>query len=153
MNAKIEVIELPKMDLAYVSSIGSHNLSKAYETLIQWAAPIGLMNDETKMVTIYHDSFRGIEATKVRMSACTLLNQPIEAGGEVSRTSLESGKHIVGKCKLQMHEFGNAWSDLFVWMNENGYKNADKDPFGIYYNDYKEHPEKKAIVDLCIPIE
>jgi AraC family transcriptional regulator len=153
MDAKIEVIELPKMDLAYVSSTGTHNLSKGYETLIQWAAPNGLMNDETKMVTIYHDSFRDTEATKVRMSACILLNQPIEAGGEVRTTSLESGKHIVGKFELQMHEFGNAWSDLFVWMNENGYKKANKDPFGVYYNDHKKHPEKKAIVDLCIPVE
>jgi AraC family transcriptional regulator len=38
-------------------------------------------------------------------------------------------------------------------MNENGYKKADQNPFEIIYNNYNEHPEKKCIVDLCIPIE
>jgi AraC family transcriptional regulator len=38
-------------------------------------------------------------------------------------------------------------------MNENGYEKADREPFEIYYNNFKEHPERKAIVDFCIPIE
>ncbi|GAB4450942.1 MAG: hypothetical protein Fur0028_06520 [Bacteroidales bacterium] len=42
---------------------------------------------------------------------------------------------------------------LFLWMNKNGYKKADREPFEIYYNNFKEHPERKAIVDFCIPIE
>jgi AraC family transcriptional regulator len=48
MNAKIEIKEMPKIDLAYVSSIGPHNLENAYGTLMQWATPKGLMNDQTK---------------------------------------------------------------------------------------------------------
>ncbi len=57
------------MDLAYVSSIGPQNLENAYGKLIQWATPQGLMNDQAKMVTIYHGSFKVTEANKVRMSA------------------------------------------------------------------------------------
>lgn len=153
MNAKIEIKEMPKMDLAYVSSIGPQNLENAYGKLIQWAIPRGLMNDQTKMVTIYHDSFKVTEANKVRMSASILLNERVETDGEIGLTSIEAGKFIVGNFEIGMKDFEKSWTGLFLWMNENGYKKADRNPFEIYHNNFKEHPEKKAIVDFYIPIE
>lgn len=153
MNAKIEIKEMSKMDLAYVSSIGPHNLENAYGKLMQWATPKGLMNDQTKMITVYHDSFKVTEADKVRMSASILLDKATETIGEIGLTTIEAGKFIVGSFEIGLNEFEKSWTGLFVWMNENGYKKADKEPFEIYYNNFNEHPERKAIVDFCIPIE
>lgn len=153
MNAKIEVKEMPKMDLAYVSSIGPHNLESSYGTLMQWATPKGLMNDQTKMITVYHDSFKVTEANNVRMSASVLLDKPVETEGEIGLTTIKAGKCIVGSFEIGLNEFERSWTGLFVWMNENGYKKADREPFEIYHNNYNEHPERKAIVDFCIPIE
>lgn len=153
MNAKIEIKEMPKMDLAYVSSIGPQNLESAYQKLMKWATPQGLMNEQTKMVTIYHDSFKVTEPNKVRMSASILLNKTVEADGEIGLTSIQKGKFIVGSFEIGLNEFEKSWTGLFVWMNENGYKKADREPFEIYYNNFNEHPERKAIVDFCIPIE
>lgn len=153
MNAKIEIKEMSKMDLAYVSSIGPHNLENAYGKLMQWATPKGLMNDQTKMITVYHDSFKVTEADKVRMSASILLDKAAETNGEIGLTTIEAGKFIVGSFEIGLNEFEKSWTGLFVWMNENGYKKADREPFEIYYNNFNEHPERKAIVDFCIPIE
>ncbi len=152
MNAKIEIKEMPKMELAYVSSIGPQNLEAAYQKLIQWATPKGLVNRQVKMVTVYHDSFKITEANKVRMSACLALSQPIEADGEIGLTSIEKGNFIVGSFEIGLNEFEKSWTGLFIWMNENGYKKADRNPFEIYYNNFNEHPERKCIVDFCIPI-
>lgn len=153
MNAKIEIKEMPKMDLAYVSSIGPQNLESAYQTLMKWATPQGLMNLQTKMVTIYHDSFKVTEVNKVRMSASILLTKPVEVNGEIGLTSIQKGKFIVSSFEIGLNEFEKSWTGLFLWMNENGYKKADKKPFEIYHNNFNEHPERKAIVDFCIPIE
>jgi AraC family transcriptional regulator len=153
MNAKIEITEMPKMNLAYVSSIGPQNLEKAYGKLIQWAIPQGLMNEQTKMVTIYHDSFKVTEANKVRMSAAILLNKPTETVGEIGLTSIEAGKFIAGSFEIGLNEFEKSWTGLFLWMNQNGYKKANRNPFEIYHNNFNEHPERKAIVDFYIPIE
>jgi len=152
MNAKIEIKEMPKMNLAYVTSIGTQNLKNAYGKLIQWATPLGLMNDKVKMATIYHDSFKVTEANKVRMSASILLNKPVETNGEIGLTSIEKGKFIVGSFEIGLNEFEKSWTGLFLWMNENGYKKADRNPFEIYHNNFNEHPERKAIVDFFIPI-
>lgn len=152
MNATIQITEIQKMELAYVSSIGSQNLGSAFAKLIQWATPKGLMNEHTKMATIYYDSFKVTEAHKVRMSASIVLNTPIKTEGEVGLTTIEAGKYIVGSFEIGVHEFEKSWTGLFVWMNENGYKKADKTPFEIYHNNFNEHPEKIAIVDFYIPI-
>ncbi len=153
MNAKIEIIEKQKMELAYVSSIGSQNLENAFGKLIQWATPQGLMNDQTKMIIIYHDSFKVTEANKVRMSAGILLDKPTETDGEIGLTSIKAGKFIVGSFEIGKSEFEKSWTGLYLWMNENGYKKADRNPFEIYHNNFNTHPEKKAIVDFYIPIE
>ena len=153
MNANIEIKEMPQMELAYVSSMGSQNLEAAYQQLIKWATPQGLMNAQTKMVTIYHDSFKVTAAHKVRMSASILLEKPVKTEGEIGLTSIESGKFIVGSFEIGVNEFEKSWTGLFLWMNENGYKKADRNPFEIYHNNFNEHPEKKARVDFYIPIE
>lgn len=152
MNAKIEIKEMPNMNLAYVSSIGIQNLESAYQKLIKWATPQGLMNMQTKIVRIYHDSFKVTEANKVRMSASILLNKPVDVNAEIGLTSIQKGKFIVGSFEIGLNEFEQSWTGLFLWMNENGYKSVDKKPFEIYHNNFNEHPEKKCIVDFHIQI-
>ena len=154
MNAKIEIKEMPEMELAYVTSIGEQNIGKAYEKLMRWVRPQGLFErKETKVVTIYHDSFKITEPGKIRMSACVTMNEKAKVEGEVGLTKIEGGKFIKGSFEITQEEFGKSWSGLFVWMNENGYKKADRNPFEIYHNDFREHPDKKSIVDFYIPIE
>lgn len=154
MNAKIEVKTAPKLNLAYISSIGSHNLEAAFEKLIKWATPKGLMQVEgVKLATIYHDSFKITAPDKVRMSASIILDETTEVNGEVGLTSIEEGKCIVGSFEIGIDAFEKSWTGLFLWMNENGYKKADRNPFEIYRNDFREHPERKCIVDFYIPVE
>jgi AraC family transcriptional regulator len=154
MKAKIEIKEMPKLDLAFITQIGHNGMENAYAKLIKWATPKGLLeNEDLQIVTIYHDSFKITEPDKVRMSACISLKEKVEVSGEIGLTTIEKGKFIVGHFEIGIHEFEKSWSSLFIWMNENGYKKADRNPYEIYYNNFNEHPEKISIVDFCIPIE
>ncbi|MCD0465420.1 GyrI-like domain-containing protein [Flavobacterium sp. ENC] len=154
MKAKIEIKEMPKLDLAYITQIGHNGMENSYAKLIKWATPKGLLeNKNLKVVTIYHDSFKITEPDKVRMSACISLEEKVEVSGEIGLTTLEKGKCIVGRFEIGISEFEKSWTGLFIWMSENGYKKADRNPYEIYYNNFNEHPEKISIVDFCIPIE
>ena len=153
MNATIEIKELPQTNWAFITQIGVEGLDRSYGKLMQWAIPKGLVNDNLKLGRIYHDSFKFTEPDKVRMSVCLLLSNPVETEGEIGLVSIPKGKHIVGHFEIPPHDFGKSWQSLFVWMNEKGYKKADQNPFEIMHNDFNEHPEKKCIVDFCIPIE
>ncbi len=153
-HATIEIKELPKLDLAYITQIGVSGLPNAFGRLIKWATPLGLMQSEDlKLARIYHDSFKITAPDKVRMSVCIVLKEPIAVDGEVGLTTLPNGKFIVGRFEIEPVDFEKAWRGLFAWMNDNGYQKADQNSFEIYHNDFNTHPEKKFIVNLYIPIK
>jgi AraC family transcriptional regulator len=153
MNPKIEVKECAKVELAYIAQIGAQGLTDAYTKLMDWAGPKELLNNPNfKMATVYHDSFKTTAPDKVRMSACIVLNEPIETSGEIGLRTIEEGKFIIAHYEIGVQEFEQAWTSLFVWMNENGYKKTEQDPYEIYHNDFNTHLEKKCIVDLYIPV-
>ncbi len=154
MNAKIEINEMPKMNLAYVTQIGVNGIEDAFQRIIKWATPKELLSKKnTHVCRVFHDSFKVTDADKVRMSIGIITDQEITVDGEVGLTTIEKGKNIVGRFVIEPIEFEKSWDSLFIWMNENGYKKSDRYPFEMYRNNMNEHPEKKCIVDLCIPIE
>lgn len=154
MNAEIQIKEIPELSLAGVTHVGVHGIENAFEKLTKWAIPKGLLrNPEAKMGRIFFDSFKVTSPNKVRMSIFLVTNEPFKAEGEISELTINKGKCIVGRFEIKPHEFEKSWTSLFVWMNENGYKKSTENPFEIYQNDYRKHPENKFIVDLHIPIE
>ena len=154
MNTKIEIKELPQTQLAYVSCIGPQNLETAFNRLIKWAKPKGLLEQKDLMLlTVYHDSFKITASEKVRMNASIVLQNETDTNGEVSLGSIEKGRFLTGRFFISQNEFEKAWTSLFIWMNEHGYQKADRNPFEIYYNDFREHPEKKFDVELFVPVK
>ena len=153
MQANIEIKEIQEQDVAFVTQIGVEGLETAFSKIIRWATPRNILdNPNLKMIRVFHDSFKITAPEKVRMSIGITLNQPIKVEGEIGITKIEKGKYIVGHYEIKPNDFEKAWTGLFIWMNENGYKKAAKNPFEIYHNNFNEHPENKCIVDLCIPV-
>ena len=155
MNENTVVKTMPELQLAYINHQGNINLiGNTYGKLMQWAFPKGLMQQENlRMVTIYHDSPKTTAPDKVRISACMTLETSVNPSEEVQLRTLPATKCVVARFEIITEEFEKAWENSFIWMNEHGYKKGPQDPFGIYYNNPEEHPEKKCIVDICIPVE
>lgn len=154
MNAKIEIKQTPELNLAGVTHIGINGIENAFEKLTKWAIPKGLLkNSETKMGRIFYNSFKVTASDKVRMCIFLTTNLPFEIDGEINKLTIKKGKCIVGHFEITPNEFEKSWTSLFIWMNENGYKKSSENPFEIYHNDFREHPENKFITDLYIPIE
>ena len=153
MNAITEIKTTERLDLAYISYKGKmEGIGSVYNRIVKWATPKGLINQQTRMVTIYHDSPKITDPNNLRMSACIVLDNPIEINGEINLRVLSPTKCIVSRLVITPFEFQQAWESSFAFMIENGYKKSDIDPFEIYYNNAAEHQENKFIVDLCIPI-
>ena len=152
-KANIQIKEMPEMQIASVLSIGVQNIGNAYNTLISWAISKNIFpRENVKMITVYHDSFKVTAPNKVRIHAGMLIEEAIKNEGEVFLEILPKGKYIVSRQEITLPEFETAWNALFLWMNENGHQFRKECPYEIYHNDYQEHPEKKCLVDFCIPI-
>jgi len=154
MNAKIELKELPQLRMAYITQIGVDGLENAFDRIVKWARPKGILAKEgSDVVRVFHDSFKITDEDKIRMSIGVIVNDDILPEGEVGISTIESGKYLVGRFEIVLQDFEKSWNGLFLWMNDQGYKKAEGNPFEIYHNNFNEHPEKKCLVDFCIPVE
>ena len=149
---KVSVQDISALSLLANPCVGAENLSAALTRVVHLAMEKGAMEDsKTKILTIFHDSFRDTPANKVRMSACVTKSSALE-DSLLDNIIIEACTCIIGDFKIDLHEFPNSWASLYAWMNTNGYKPTNQDPFEIYHNDYQTHPEKKCIVSMYIPI-
>jgi len=121
-----EIKKVPRLDLATISHKGKMEaIGSVYNKLVKWATPKGLINEQTRMVTIYHDSPKITDPNNLRMSACIVLNDPIELDGEVNLKILSPTKCIVSRLEITPFEFQQAWESSFAFMIENGYKKSE----------------------------
>jgi AraC family transcriptional regulator len=143
-----------KVHLVYMTHIGEKGIDKSFQLMLNWADRTGMLSkNDTNICRVFHDSFKVTDAQKVRMSIGILTNQALSIKeSNIGLNTIEKGKCIVGHFVIEPKEFEQAWSGLYIWMYENGYNKADRFPFEIYHNNFNEHPGKKCIVDLCIPI-
>lgn len=150
----IKVKQLPAMNLAHYKIIGKfEDISGAYEKLSEWAAPKGLLgNLANQMMTIYHKNPEETGFDKVEQSACIAIQDNITVEGEIEKTSFKGGKYVVGSFEINNEGFAKAWEDVCNWAIENSYVPNNGISCEMYHNDYTTHPEKKHIVELCLPV-
>lgn len=153
MNATIIVKEIEEIRMASITHIGIEGVSLAFERLIQWSNKHGLMHKESKLARVFYDSFKVTAPDKVRMSIGLLTEEAFEAKGIICKTIIPKCRSIVARFEIAPEDFEKSWTSLFMWMNRQGYQKADENPFEIYHNDFREHPEGKFITDFYIPIK
>jgi AraC family transcriptional regulator len=155
MKSKIAIKDMPEMKLVYTRHTGPfHLIGEAYGKLMKWAGPRGLLNNPNlKTMTIYHDNPDVTEIDKLRQSACITVDHEVKTEGEFGNLSVPAGKYVVGSFEISPMEFEEAWNTVCVWLSESGYQPADGNPYELYHNNHEEHPEKKFIVDICIPVK
>lgn len=152
-NANIKIEHTPNYNCPATNHIGINGVAGAFERLIKWSNPHGLLgNPNTKLGRIFYDSFKITAPDQVRMAIFMITEKVVETSGEIIQIVIPSGKHIVCRYEILPNEFEQAWSSLFIWMNEQGYAKRSEHPYEIYQNDFREHPEGKFIVDFCIPV-
>lgn len=154
MKKNIEIREMPAMNVIYCRHTGQFDkIGNAYEKLFRWAGPRGLLGPGMKCITYYHDDPNITSTDKVRQSACLVTQGEVKTEGEIGRMSIPGGKHFVGHFEIAQQEFKQAWDSVCLWLAESGYQPEDRGPYEIYHNNHEEHPEKKFLVDICIPVK
>lgn len=132
---------------------GAQNLSTALKEVLHCAMEQGVMElKETKILTVFHDSFKNTPPTEVRMSVgITAIEGLIYT--PLKKSKIEACTCVVGNFEIKLEAFPAAWASLYEWLNKNGHRPSGQDPFEIYFNDYTSHPEQKCLVAFYIPIK
>ena len=155
MKSKIEVKQMPALNLIYCRHTGEFNLiGQAYEKLMKWAGPRGLMsNPDFKTVTVYHDDPNVTDIENVRQSASIVVPENVKPEGEFGSMQLKEGNFAVGRFEIDVTQFGEAWNAMCLWVADSGYQPDEGNPYELYHQDPETHPEKKFVLDICIPVK
>jgi AraC family transcriptional regulator len=152
---RVEVKEAPALTVAYVRHIGPfRDIGQAYEKLMKWAGPRGLLRfPETKVLGVYHDSPEITETDKLRSDACISVPPQTLVEGEIGKMTVPGGLFAVAHAEIAPSEFGEAWNALMRdWLPESGYQPDDRMCYELYLNEPRNHPEGKFIIEIHEPI-
>ncbi len=155
----VEVKELPEMHVAYVRHTGPYKndgelFRRLFTRIMQWAGSRNLLRfPETKVIAIYHDDPAITDEVKQRVSCCVSVPADTKADGEIGRMTIPRGKYALARFELAVGEYEEAWSAVFKgWLPASGWQCDDRPCFELYHNNCDEHPQKKSIVDICVPV-
>ncbi|MFH1214229.1 MAG: GyrI-like domain-containing protein [Candidatus Neomarinimicrobiota bacterium] len=158
MTADVVVKKANEMTVAYVRNIGSYKNNPAlFQRLITklctWAGPRGLLKNAKPIIAIYHDSPITPE-DKQRLSICIEVPENTEVGGEIGKMTIPAGEYAYARFELEAGQFEEAWNMVYNgWLPETGYQPDDRPCFEVYYNDPKDHPEHKFVMDVVIAVK
>lgn len=153
MDTKINIQERPEMNVIYCRHTGAFDqIGIAYEKLMRWAGPRGLVGPDTHGISVYHDDPSVTEIEKVRQSACIQVRQEVKVEGEIGKMQIPGGKYAVGHFEILAQEFEQAWNSMCLWFTESGYEPGEGYSYEYYYNDHSGKPDHRFILDICIPV-
>lgn len=158
-GAQVDVREEPEFTLAYVRHTGPYAgdgelFARLFGTVAQWAGPRGLLGPETRAISVYHDSPSLTEAEKLRISVGFSVPPDTPVAGEIGKMTIAGGTYAFARFELADDEYGRAWDAVFCgWLPESGYQPADGLCYEWYHGSPEEHPQGKAVVDICVPVK
>jgi len=160
LKAEVVVKDIPEFTVAYIRHTGPYMgdgelFGRLFGKLMQWAGPRGLLaSPDLKCLTIYHDDPELVEQDKQRISIALSVPEDTEVDGEVGKMKVSAGKYAMAHFEIDPAQYGDAWAAVCGgWLPDSGYQPDDGLVYELYLNNPEEHPEKKHIVEICIPVK
>lgn len=157
LNKSVEVVELPKMTVAYIRHIGPYKgddklFEGIWNRLFAWAGPRSLLGGKDfKSLVVYHDDPNVTMEDKLRMSVCITVPAETKVDGEIGKMEIETARYVIARFELTAQDFQQAWDWVYgQWFPTSGYQPDDKPCFEMYPEEPKDG---KFIVDICVPVK
>ena len=161
LQTRASIKKLPSYRIAYVEHKGDfENNPGIYDIqldkLLKWAIPAGLWNfpGGTELIIIYPDDPESTPKKEQRMLMAISVPADVKIPAAYKSMVVQGGEYAVGRFEISSEEFGAAWGYMFgEFIPKSGYAPAGGMSFEMKRNDSDEHPQKKHIVDICIPVK
>lgn len=154
MDCNFEIKTLEPKRIVYARHTGAYDqMGEAIGRLMKWAYPRGLVGATPRFGSCYLDDPAVTEKEKLQSDAFLVVDDDVKVDGGIGKYTISGGRYAVGRFEIAMHEFGDAWLTMCHLVADNGFVTVDGYHHEMYLNNFDEHPEKKFIVDICIPVK
>jgi len=151
------------MTVAYLRHIGTYEeLGIVFKPMIgrlmEWAQSKGELNENTRLLAVYHDNPNITDEDKLKTSICVTVAEDTKTQGDIGKMEIAGGEYAIGHFEINdadaALEHGQAWDYMYgVWLPQSGYMPDDNPVFEVYVNNPETHPERKHIVDIYLPVK
>lgn len=154
MDCTFEIKTLEPKHVIYARHTGAFDkMGEAFQRLMQWAYPRGLVKGMPCLGAVYLDDPEITPTDKLQSDAFLVVDEDVKVEGGIGKYTITGGRYAVGRFEIAMSEFGEAWQSMCELITNNGCVSIDGFHYEMYLNNAEEHPEKKFLVDICIPVK
>ncbi|MGH1349618.1 MAG: AraC family transcriptional regulator [Methyloligellaceae bacterium] len=150
----VEVKDIEAITIAAVHYKGSYMESgQAFEQLMTWAGPKGLINETTRMIGVYYDDPNEVPEEELRTDAGIAVSDNLEVQNPIRLVNIERGTYAVLLHKGPYAELSKAYAWLFgQWLPQSGREAANRPCFEEYLNNPKETNPGDLQTLICLPL-
>ena len=158
-DVRVEVKHLPATPIAYIRHIGPFKgetqiWANLFNKLMTWGAARSVVScPGTRFYTVFRDDLTLTDFQKFAADACISVPESTKSSGDITVSEIKAGQYAVAEFEVSDDEFEAAWDFMYrEWLPDSGFQPDDRPCFERYLNDAKLHPEKKHIIEVCIPV-
>ncbi len=155
MTYTVTLREEKPRHLATIHHIGPYDeVGSAFEQLLDWAGPQGLLGPGTEVLGICYDDPDLTPSQKIRYDAAITVDEGINAEGAVSLQVLPGGPHARLTHQGPYRLLSNTYNFFYgEWLPQSGREPADRPPFEVYLNSPEETEEEELLTDIYLPLK
>ena len=152
MDVRIEHVK--PMRVAFLRHIGPYDqCGSAWEKLMTWAAPRGMLGGGRLFLGICHDDPEVTPRDKVRYDACVTVEEDFKTEGDIGVQEVAGGEYVVTTHLGPYNKLGDTYARLFgQWLPQHGLEPALKPCFEVYLNDPESTEPEELITDIYVPL-
>jgi AraC family transcriptional regulator len=153
---EVEIKLMPKLHVAFIATYEGYNskIGRAFEKLCRWGFPRGLISRNTKFVGVSLDCPGITPDDKCRYNACITVPENVLPEKEIGITDIPEQKCLVAQFNGKQEELSAFYDELIsVHLPACGCLPAEAPAYEIYLNDPNKDPERKFVLQACIPVK
>lgn len=154
MNCTFEIKQTEPKQVVYYRHTGAFDqMGASIGKLMQWAYPRGLVGNPPQFGACYLDDPDITPVEKLQSDVFLVVDREVKVDGPVGKYTIDGGMYAVGRFEIAMNEFADAWHAMCGLIADHGCRSVDGFHHELYLNNPDEHPEKKHLVDIYIPVK
>ena len=129
-----------------------HRIGEAFDRLVAWGAPRGLLGPGRVGVSLYLTSMNLPEADQRSLAGFTIEGDVASDDPRIMPYDLPGGRHAVARHKGPYAQIGQTWRALSTWLSANGHQPASRPAFEASLNNPRFTPPEELLTEVCIPL-
>ncbi|MFT3964889.1 MAG: AraC family transcriptional regulator [Sphingobium sp.] len=150
----IAIQDRPALRLLVTGHDGpAHRIGEAFDKLVAWAAPRGLLGPGRLGVSLHLTGMDVPEGEQRSLAGFTIGDLPPLDDPAIWAYDLPGGRHAVILHKGPYARIGESWRTLRQWFAASGESRAARPAFEVNLNNPRLTPPDALLTEICLPLD